>query len=213
MNFFVTGTDTEVGKTFFTALLVRTLRASGIDAVGFKPVACGGWGDVDALVDAAGGVEDRAALCPIHFAMPASPLTAAFAEERVVEPRKILEAYRALAARHEMVIVEGIGGWLVPLTPDYSVADLACDLGLPVVVVVRNRLGALNHARLTVEHIGFRRLECLGLVLNNVDVPDEPAAHSNRATLERMSVVPVICELMHGQTTLDLSVLRLPGLR
>lgn len=209
MNLFITGTDTEVGKTYFTALLVRAMRAAGIDAVGFKPVACGDWGDVDALVAAADGVEERAAICPLHFEMPASPLTAAFAEERTIDPAVILSAWRTLSARHETVIVEGIGGWRVPITPDYSVADLACDLGLPVLVVVRNRLGALNHTLLTIESIEARGLPCAGLVLNNVGVPDDLASHSNRATFELLRTAPILCELAHGQKSLDLGALRL----
>lgn len=211
MNLFVTGTDTEVGKTFFSALLVRTLRAAGVDAVGFKPIACGGWEDVDALVAAAEGIEDRRAVCPMHFEMPASPLTAAFAEQRTIDPAELHVAYRNLASRHEMVVVEGIGGWRVPITPEYGVADFAVDLGLPVVVVVLNRLGALNHTLLTVESIKGRGLPCAGLVLNNFRISDDPASHSNRATFERLRTAPVLCELQHGQVALDPAALRWAG--
>lgn len=212
MNLFVTGTDTEVGKTYFTVLLVRALRAAGVDAVGFKPVACGDWGDVDALVAASEGIEDRAALCPLHFDTPASPLTAAFAEERTINPAEILAAWRELSDRHETVIVEGIGGWRVPITPNYSVSDLARELQIPVLVVVLNRLGALNHTLLTVEGIEKCGLRCAGLVLNNAGVPDDPASRSNRATFELLRTAPVLCELQHGQTSLDLGCLRLHDL-
>ena len=212
MSFFVTGTDTEVGKTFFTALLIRAWRAAGVDAVGFKPITCGGWEDVDALVAAADGAEPREAVCPIHLAMPASPLAAARAERTAVDPVRILTAYAELKARHETVIVEGVGGWLVPITAGYLVADLAAQLGLPVVVVVKNRLGAINHTLLTLESIAGRGLECAGLVLNHVDRPDDPASRSNRATFEMLPSVRLLCELAHGQSSLPPGSFALPGL-
>ena len=211
MNFFVTGTDTEVGKTFFTALLIRTLRGAGIDAVGFKPVACGGWEDVDALVAASDGAETRAGTCPFHFSTPASPLTASWAEGKTVDPERVVAAYEELHARHAMVVVEGVGGWRVPITADWSVADLATQLALPVIVVVKNRLGAINHTMLTLESIARCGLECTGLVLNHFDVSDDPAAHSNRATFEMLPAARILCELVHGQSTLHLPALALPG--
>ncbi|MGH8048329.1 MAG: dethiobiotin synthase [Chthoniobacterales bacterium] len=213
MSFFVTGTDTEVGKTFFTALLVRALRTAGIDAVAFKPVACGGWDDVDALAAAANGVELREAICPYHFSMPASPLTAAWAEQATIEPARILDAYEQLRARHAMVIVEGVGGWRVPITVEWSVADLATQLALPVVVVVKNRLGAINHTLLTLESIASRGLDCAGIVLNHAEMSHDPASRSNRATFEMLPGVRVLCELVHGQASLHLPSLALPGVR
>jgi len=211
VNFFVTGTDTDVGKTFFTVLLIRSLRSAGIDAVGYKPVACGGWDDVDALVAAADGVEPRAAICPVHLPMPASPLTAAWAHERVLDPAAMVAGYHALAARHEMVIVEGAGGWLVPITTDYFLADLATELALPVIVVVKSRLGALNHTLLTLESLERRGLHCAGIVLNHAGVSDDPAAHSNRATFELLRRAPILCEIMKDQQGLDLAPFGLPG--
>ena len=211
MNFFVTGTDTDVGKTFFTALLVRTLRRAGIDAVGFKPVACGNWGDVDALVAASDGAEPREAVCPIHFSMPASPLTASWAEQKKIDPARIFAAYEELNARHAMVVVEGIGGWRVPITADWSTAELAAALALPVIVVVKNRIGAINHTLLTLEGIARCGLECAGLVLNHFGAPRDPAAHSNRATFEMLPMPRILCELVEGQPALDLASLGLPG--
>lgn len=212
MNFFITGTDTEVGKTFFTGLLLRTLRRAGIDAVGYKPIACGSWDDVDAIVHASDGTESRHEVCAYHFGMPASPLTASWAEERPIEPERLIEGYEALKGRHEVVIVEGVGGWRVPITCGYFVADLAADLALPVILVVKNRLGAINHTLLTLESIARSGLECAGLVLNHGDAPDDPASHSNRATFELLPHVRILCELMHGQSTLDLPSLALPGI-
>ncbi len=208
---FITGTDTEVGKTFFTALLIRSLRRAGIDAVGFKPLACGSWDDVDALVDAAEGIETRRSTCAFHFSAPVSPFAAAQMERVTIEPAQIVAAYDRLATRHEMVIVEGIGGWLVPITAGWSVADFARQLGLPVIVVVKNRLGAINHTMLTLESISRTGLECAGLVLNHLDGFSEFATLSNRGTLEKISSARILCELSPGQGTLDLRALGLPG--
>jgi len=211
VNFFVTGTDTDVGKTFFTVLLIRSLRSAGIDAVGYKPVACGGWEDVDALVAAADEVEPRAAVCPVHLPMPASPLTAAWAHGKVLDPAAMVAGYHALASRHEMVVVEGAGGWLVPITTDYFLADLATELALPVIVVVKSRLGALNHTLLTLESLERHGLHCAGIVLNHAGVSDDPAAHSNRATFELLRRAPILCELMKDQQGFDLAPFGLPG--
>lgn len=203
MSLFITGTDTDVGKTFFTALLIRTLRQAGRDAVGYKPVACGSWDDVDAMITAADGVETRATTCAEYFDMPASPLTAAWAAGREVDPARLLAGYRALAARHEIVLVEGAGGWLVPITPGYSIADLAVDLALPVLLVARNRLGAINHTLLTLESIAARGLDPVGIVLNHVEQSADPASHTNRATFEMLPTVPVIAEIDPHQASLD----------
>jgi len=209
VSFFVTGTDTEVGKTFFTALFVRALRDAGVDAVPFKPVACGGWHDVDELAAAADEVEPREAICPYHFEMPASPLTAAWAEQKTIEPARIWAAYEDLRNRHTTVIVEGVGGWRVPITAEWSVADLAEQLALPVIVVVKNRLGAINHTLLTLESVGRRGLPCAGIVLNHMEMSDDPAQRSNRATFEMLRDVRVLCELVPGQDSLHLPSLGL----
>lgn len=204
MNYFITGTDTDVGKTFFTALLLRTLRQAGYDAVGYKPVACGGWEDVDAMLAAApDSGETRATTCAEYLDMPASPLTAAWAAERTVDPARLVAGYHALAARHEIVLVEGAGGWLVPITPRYGIADLAVELGLPVFVVARNRLGAINHTLLTLESIAARGLDVAGIVLNHVVQSADPASHTNRATFAMLPAAPVVAEIEPGQPALD----------
>ncbi len=207
MNYFITGTDTDVGKTFFTALLLRTLRQAGYDAVGYKPVACGSWEDVDAMLDAAtDSGETRATTCVEYLDMPASPLTAAWAAERQLDPARLVAGYHALAARHDIVLVEGAGGWLVPITPTYTIADLAAELGLPVFLVARNRLGAINHTLLTLESIGARGLDVAGIVLNHVAQSADPAAHTNRATFAMLPSAPVVAEIEPHQHALDLAV-------
>jgi dethiobiotin synthetase len=203
VSVFVTGTDTGVGKTYFSTRLVRSLRAAGMDAVGFKPLACGSWDDVDALVAAAGGCEPRDAVCPMKFDLPASPLTAARADRLEIDPEILLAGYRAIAARHEVVVVEGVGGWLVPITPRYAVADLAVAMDLPVIVVAQNRLGAINHTLLTVENVARRGLFCGGIVLNHLIAADDDAMRTNREILSLLPTAPVLCELKPGAETIE----------
>jgi dethiobiotin synthetase len=107
-------------------------------------------------------------------------------------------------ASHECLIVEGAGGWLVPIARNYFVADLAAETGLPVAVVVANRLGALNHTLLTVESIRARGLECAGLILNHPSAEEDVATATNRGVLEEFAGVPVLFEIAHGQRGLKL---------
>jgi dethiobiotin synthetase len=99
------------------------------------------------------------------------------------------------------VIVEGAGGWLVPITRDYAIADLAADLALPVIIVAANRLGAINHTRLTVAAVLASGLRCAGVILNHVQSPaeDDPAIITNRSILEDLLPVPILAEIEHGQ--------------
>ena len=209
MNAFITGTDTGAGKTYATALLIRHLRARGLDTVGFKPICCGSREDAEILRAAADGALGLNEVNPVWFRAPAAPYTASLIENRAVDLALIREGYAALRARHGSVLVEGVGGWLVPILTDYCVADLARECGLPVVVVARNRLGVLNHAALTVHHIRATGQECAGLILN--DGPAEPglpdgeqavAVATNRAVLEEWLGVPVLHALGSGQATL-----------
>jgi dethiobiotin synthetase len=104
------------------------------------------------------------------------------------------------------VIVEGVGGWLVPILQKYSVADLAAEMGLPVVVVAANRLGAINHTLLTVDSIRARGLTCAGVILNNMTADQDAATTTNRAVLEHLLEVPILYEVEMGQAALRLGV-------
>lgn len=202
---FITGTSTDVGKTFFANLLVRALRAAGVDAVGMKPVACGDNADTKVLSAAARHVEPDGVVTPIHLQTAASPLTASVLEDRVIDKDLILSTYRDLRGRHEAVIVEGVGGWMVPLLPDFFVADLAAAMELPVIIVAENVLGALNHTLLTLESVQRRGIQCGGIVFNNRHTSDSIPAKSNRSILELLITVPILFELHPGQQSLDLA--------
>jgi dethiobiotin synthetase len=210
MRAFITGTDTGVGKTFVTARLLRGLRAQGADAVGFKPICCGDRDDAENLRAAADDTLALNEVNPVWLRTPAAPYVAAMIENRQLDLALIREVYAGLCAQHEGVLVEGVGGWLVPILADYTVADLAAELGLPVIVVVANRLGALNHAALTLADIRRRNLPCQGLILNQAAPPAEisemetTAQTTNRSVLEDWLRVPILHEVSYGQASLKL---------
>ena len=207
MNLFLTGTDTNVGKTYVAARLVRALRKGGLDAVGFKPLCCGGREDADLLHAASDRALSLNDVNPVWLRPPAAPYTAAMIEGRPIDLDLIRDTFTRLRATHPSIIVEGVGGWLVPITRDYSVRDLAREFALPVAVVFANRLGALNHTLLTVESIRAAGLTCAGLIQNHpTPAPPEEAAAltTNRAILEDLTGLPILFDLAHGAGDLDL---------
>jgi dethiobiotin synthetase len=207
MNFFITGTDTDAGKTFVTALLTRSLRKAGFDTVAMKPISCGEPEDTKALLAAADNELSPAEVTPASYAAPLAPIEAARLEGRTFDPEEILTVFRRLKNSRRSLMVEGVGGWLVPLATGYTTADLAKAMDLPVLLVVRNRLGALNHSLLTLESIRNHGLTCGGIVLNNHPADDGDAAREgNRRLLPTLTDVPILFEITSGQTTLELGV-------
>lgn len=193
---FITGTDTGVGKTYTTALLISALRDSGVDAIGMKPICCGDRDDAETLAAVSAHSEPVDAINPFWLRAPAAPCVAAKMEKRHLDTTAIVAAFKALAARHDAVLVEGAGGWLVPIRRNYSMADLAAELGLPVIIVAANRLGALNHTLLTVAAIRQSGLPCAGVILNTLTEADhDVAATTNRAVLEEILPVPLLAEI------------------
>lgn len=186
-GYFITGTDTGVGKTLVACGIVRGLRARGIDVAGMKPIETGvsAEGPLDALaLRHAGGNRDAIEdICPLRFALPAAPTVAARAEGRAVEIWAIERAYQRLKARHDCVIVEGAGGLLVPATEDLSMADLARSLDLPLIIVARASLGTINHTLLTLEAAVERGLDVVGVVISHVAGPLSAADESNLGAL------------------------------
>jgi dethiobiotin synthetase len=202
MNYFVTGTDTDCGKTYVTALLVRAARTARVDAVGAKPFCCGPRTDVEILAQASDHVETLDAINPVWLKTPAAPRACEMLGEPAADVPRALTAVRDLAARHAQVFCEGAGGWLVPVAKDCTVADFAADLGWPVIVVVRNKLGALNHTLLTLESVRRRGLLLAGIILNDVDGQTDEATRTNRAILEESCGCPILAEIARGQTEL-----------
>ncbi len=209
MSIFITGTDTAVGKTRVAALLVRALRTAGMDAVGFKPICCGGREDAEALVDASAGAVTLNDVNPVWLRPPVAPFTAAMIEGRMVDVALVRKTFARLCAAHAVVIVEGCGGWLVPVAKDFSMGDLAAEFALPVLVVAANRLGVINHTLLTVAAIRARGMACAGVILNQVQAPamDDAAALTNGAVLEELLDVPFFGELAFGGDALPAKLL------
>jgi dethiobiotin synthetase len=199
---FVTGTDTGVGKSLVAASLLRAQAGWGRRVLGMKPVAAGAqWRDgawhnedVDLLAAAASVAAPAGDICPFLFEQPLAPHIAAELAGATIDPRRILQAYERLRARAEAVVVEGVGGFRVPLAPGFDTADLALRLGLPVVLVVGLRLGCLNHAALTAEAIVGRGLRLAGWVANHID-PRMAEVERNRAALANLLAAPCLGEL------------------
>lgn len=191
---FVTGTDTNIGKTVAAASLLHALRAQGRRAVGMKPVASGcdattdGWRNVDALALQQAS-DPRPAYALVNpFALPdaTAPEIAAERAGVTVTLAPILDAYRALAATADVVVVEGAGGWLAPMAAGLDQGALAGALDLDVVLVVGLRLGCINHARLTERELRASGFRLLGWVCNAIDPDLEHAARYERALSEAM---------------------------
>lgn len=198
---FITGTDTGCGKTRVSVGLLNALRAQGLQAVGMKPVASGSERvngqlrneDALALQAASCGDWPYETINPYAFAPPIAPHVAAEQAGVTIERTLLAAAYAKLAASGGPVVVEGVGGWRVPLGRALQTADLVRTLNLPVVLVVGLQLGCINHAWLTMEAIRADGLRLAGWVANAVD-PDYAAAQATIDTLtEAMAASPLVC--------------------
>lgn len=202
VSYFVTGTDTEVGKTLVSCALLRALAGRHTKVVGMKPVAAGtqatpqGPQNEDVLALRAAGTLAVAPELdnPYCFDDPVSPHIAARRAGQTISVDLLAERYRRLAAQADAVVVEGAGGFLVPLNDQHTSADLAQALGLPVVLVVGLRLGCLNHALLTQEAILARGLTLAGWVANRID-PAMRSADDNLATLRARLKAPLLADI------------------
>ena len=192
MNFFVTGTDTGVGKTHTVVQLLRLFRTHGKQCAGFKPICCGDRQDAERLL--AGSPEGLTIdeINPLWLKTPAAPLTAAQIERVKIDIQQLVAAFHNLARRVRSVLVEGVGGWMVPILADYFVKDLAADLRLPVLVVAQNRLGCLNHTLLTVQSIQAAGLRCAAVILNDPSGANDIASTTNADVLAKVLDVPIL---------------------
>ncbi len=202
MNFFITGTDTGVGKTYVTKLLVESLRAEGKYAVGFKPISCGDRDDA-AILAAASGNLPIDEVNPLHFSSAVAPHVAALLENKTINPTEIIASYQTISEKYDPVIVEGAGGWEVPITETYFVSDLAKDLNLPVILVAANRLGALNHILLTLAAIEAKGLKCAGIILNQLEDEMDTPMITNKGIIESLTTAPLLDHIIHGQDFLS----------
>ncbi|MDD5240361.1 MAG: dethiobiotin synthase [Sulfuricella sp.] len=200
--YFITGTDTHVGKTLVACTLLHAFAGQGKKAVGMKPVAAGceetSTGlrcDDVARLCAAGNVAAPPQLVnPYALIPPVAPHLAAAQAGVEIRLETIVDAFRQLRDLADVVVVEGVGGFAVPLNDREDTADLAQQLGLPVILVVGLRLGCLNHALLTAEAIRQRGLKLAGWVANQIE-PEMPFLRENIVALERRLAAPLLGEL------------------
>ena len=191
---FVTGTDTGVGKTLVTATVVSALKAQSVNAGVMKPITTGSadghaLSDPDWLISVTETADAPDLVAPYRLRLAAAPLVAAAHANVAIDPSRITQAFQALSARHDCVLVEGVGGVLVPVTADLFVVDLIKRLGLPVLLVARAGLGSINHTLLTLDCLRTRGVPILGLVFNHPTRP--PAARDESDT------IPTILRLSH----------------
>lgn len=202
-GFFVTGTDTGVGKTHATALITAALRKLRIDAVAMKPFCCGDRDDATILAEASHNAATLELTNPVWLRVPAAPYAASLIENRTLDIETARDAFRELSNKHQLVLVEGVGGWRVPLTEKFCSSDFANELQLPVLVISSNRLGMLNHTQLTVDSIIAKGLQCAGVIINHPEPKVEsPAVITNAAILESLLSVPVFGEIPFGASSL-----------
>lgn len=199
---FITGTDTGVGKTVVAAALALRMKRQGIDIGIMKPIETGvsqarmAQSDAAKLRALVESEDALGAICPFQLQLPLAPLAAAQAERRGINLEVIHKVYRLLCGRYDHMIVEGIGGVHVPITPKADVMDLIVKLKLPVVVVGRAGLGGINHALLTIETLRRRKIPIVALVLNRSDPARSKLTDIQERTtveiLRKQAGVPVI---------------------
>jgi dethiobiotin synthetase len=208
LSLFVTGTDTEIGKTLVSAALLRGFVREGLRATAMKPIAAGAFAvdgvlhneDADQLDAAANVLLPPEIRTPYMLKEPAAPHIAAAHENVELDVARIIDAHAQAVQMADVVVVEGVGGFRVPLTDAHDTADLAFALNLPVVLVVGMRLGCISHALLTAEAIVARGLHIAGWVANRVD----PAMHfvdeniiAIRERLDRQYNAPLLGSIPH----------------
>ena len=201
-GFFVTGTDTGIGKTTVSCALLHAFAAQGKKVIGMKPVAAGSengqWMDVEHLLAASNVSVSRQQINPYAFDPPISPQLAARQLGTEIDLSVIHHAYQQLSAKADLVIVEGAGGFLVPINEKQNGADLAKTFNLPVILVVGMRLGCLNHALLTAQAIKAASLTLAGWVANCID-PQMLVVAENIATLEPRLDCPLLGVVPFGK--------------
>lgn len=221
---FITGTDTGVGKTLVTSALVTRLAQRGIDVGVMKPIETGVSRSTKAQSDgarlrrAAGSHDPIAEVSPYVFRLPVAPLSAARAEGTTVRVATIIRAFRALSKKHDLVVVEGVGGVHVPITGTADVLDLVQRMRLSAIVVGRSGLGGINHALLTLHALRRKKIPILALVLNQPrPVQTKTARVQEQSTvslLRRLAGVPVVGPLPYSPSVnrnWDEGLVRLAG--
>ncbi len=197
---FITGTDTEVGKTLVSAAIMQKVKTKYDRVLGYKPVVAGlsiingvmANEDVLVLQEMGSQKLDQEWICPYRLTNPVAPHIAADLDNIQLEPARMLSGYSRIKKQTDFIVVEGVGGFLVPINQEYDMSQFAQALELPVILVVGIRLGCLNHALLSAESIHKRGLKILGWVANCVDPKIESSVKSNINTLKKLLAPPCL---------------------
>ena len=200
---FITGTDTGVGKTFFACKLASLLRESGYRVGVMKPAESGCAEergklypqDAILLKEASASQNPLDKICSYQFREPLAPSVAAQRQGITLEIDRLMDVYYEISSDHDITLVEGAGGLMVPLLPSFTYADFARVLKLPIIVIAANRLGMINHLLLTLEHARCKDLCVLGYVLNRLESGASLAADTNREALSTLTAVMCAGEL------------------
>jgi len=197
LSFFITATDTGIGKTIVAAGLCRALKQKGLNFGVMKPVSSGGRGDAEFLIKQTGVADPLDLINPCHFRAPIAPEFAARLEHKKIEVSKIISAYHKLKAKYDGLIVEGAGGLLVPLRDNYLMADLIEDMRLPVIIIARPTLGTINHTLLTINSAREYGLEIKGFIINYYakNIKKDTGARLSPGAIAKISGVPFLGEI------------------
>ena len=199
-GFFVAGTDTEVGKTLVSAAFIVKLREQGLNAIGFKPVVAGTYQnsdgailneDIETLRIASEVKPGQLELCPYVLDIPAAPHVVAANQGILLELNTILQAFKQIQSQSDFMVIEGAGGFLVPLNDQEDLGHLAQKMDLPVILVVGMKLGCINHALLTCEAIQSRKLKIAGWLANTLSI-EMPLLKENISTLQLRIAAPFL---------------------
>lgn len=214
---FIAGVDTEIGKTYVAALIARQLTGEGRKVGVYKPAASGAetdaegnlvWRDPEQLRAAAGGTADPEWVCPQRFRAPLAPHLAAAAEGKQLDPQLLRDGLAKWNDQCDVVVVEGAGGLMSPISEDDYIADLAYEFGYPVVIVAANRLGVINHTLQTlITAAAFRDgLPVAGVVLNSISADADASRQSNATQLRQRCGCPLLAELAFESRRFEPSV-------
>ena len=202
-SLFITGTDTDVGKTYVAAGLAVTLRRMKIDVGVMKPFAAGASQrngfkseDVEILANAAQVSDPENLINPQFFKMAASPYTASKDLRVKVNVKKVLNCFKKLSKLHSMLLVEGMGGIMTPILKDYFVTDLIKEMKIPAILVTRSKIGTINHTIMTVKMCKNYKIPIKGIIINNFD-SDGYKIKSLKRDLENLTKVPVLGTIPH----------------
>jgi dethiobiotin synthetase len=199
-GFFITGTDTGVGKTLIAGAIARALKLQGRRVGVMKPFESGCRRDGDSLLPAdalflrsmSGSQDDLALICPHVFERPLAPGVAARLEQVSISLEKVQEIYNRLSAQHDIMLVEGAGGLMVPVSEEQLIIDVVRLLQLPLIIVARSSLGTINHTLLTVRTAQHAGIRVCGIILNKVSPEPDDAEDTNPEVIRKFSNVPLL---------------------